>query len=136
MEYTVIRKEIKTCKIFTTVCTQEQLDNITKYPSSLYQIESVTPATPVTPVTEVTEVEKIKRVNTTKELYYIIRRGKRDIKEDIKSGMDRNLIYHLYELIKKDCKKYSEENKTCKQMYFNFLQWWSKYDKILYPEYY
>jgi hypothetical protein len=70
------------------------------------------------------------------KLTNIIRNGKRELKEYIDSGMDRTTIYNWYELIKEDCHKYSESNKTCKQIYFNFLTWWNKYDKMLFPDFY
>jgi len=41
MEYKVIRKEVKTGKIFENVVSQYQLNNITKYPCSLYNLESI-----------------------------------------------------------------------------------------------
>jgi hypothetical protein len=133
MEYKVIRKEVKTGRIFETICNQMQVDNITEYPMSLYSLESITQIADQT--IETKKAGRPSTGNNANELYKIIRRGKRDIKEYIEAGTDRTLIYNWYELIKKDCQKYSEANTTCRQMYFNFLQWWNKYDKLLYPEY-
>jgi hypothetical protein len=135
MEYKVTRKEVQTGRIFETICTQDQVNNITKYPCSLYSLESIDP------ITEKPEQEHKKAgrpitVNTVKELNRIIKTGKREITGYINTDMDRSLIYNWIELVKKDCRKYSESNKTTKQIYFNFLTWLNKIDKQLFPEFY
>jgi hypothetical protein len=43
MTYEVIRKDIKTGNTYKNEVTQEQLNNITQYPSSLYTLESIKP---------------------------------------------------------------------------------------------
>ncbi len=93
---------------------------------------------PVEQTATKTENKKVGRpatINTVKELNSIIKTGKRNIERYIKEGYDRQLIYNWYELIKKDCNKYKDSNKTCKQMYYKFLDWWNKYDKQLFPEF-
>jgi hypothetical protein len=52
MTYTVIRKEVQTGKTYTTTCNQDQVNNITKYPSTLYQVVSIAPIEETTPEAE------------------------------------------------------------------------------------
>jgi hypothetical protein len=52
MNYKVTRKEVATGRIFENICTKEQVDNITKYPISLYSLESIEPITENSEVTD------------------------------------------------------------------------------------